>query len=166
MLVCKTTLVSLFFFTNFENMAANRNSSGNIHFFFQGVKFSLTNRNSLKQFLLGLFKKEGKSVLTVNYIFVTDDALLQINRQYLSHDYYTDIITFDLSEDESITADIFISIDRVRENAISASSSLKKELHRVIFHGALHLCGYKDKTKPDQTTMRAKEDHYIRLYLS
>ena len=125
----------------------------------------LRDRNRLKKFLISLFKKEGKGLNELQYIFCSDRYLLEINRQYLNHDYYTDIITFDLSErNQLINAEIYISVDRVRENAGDYNSSLKKELHRVIFHGALHLCGYKDKRPQDQKLMRQMEDKYLELW--
>lgn len=125
----------------------------------------LTQRRCLKQFLARRFKKEGKQLADLQYIFCSDRYLLRINRQYLGHDYFTDIISFDLSEgNQAINAEIYISVDRVRENARKYDSSLRKELHRIIFHGALHLCGYKDKTKTDQAEMRKKENEYLRLY--
>src|SRR6202000_2206007 len=94
-----------------------------------------------------------------------DDYLREINRQYLDHDYYTDIITFDLSEKgQSINAEIYISVDRVRENARKFGSSLRQELHRVIFHGALHLCGYKDKTSAQEKEIRKMEEKYLPLW--
>jgi rRNA maturation RNase YbeY len=90
---------------------------------------------------------------------------LDINRNYLQHDYYTDIITFDLSENPKQTiGEIYVSIDRIRDNAKTLKTSLKDETLRVIFHGALHLCGYKDKSKADIATMRMKEDYYLGLY--
>ena len=125
----------------------------------------LRDRNRLKKFLASLFKKEGKPLAELQYIFCSDDYLLAINRHYLSHDYYTDIITFDLSEKgQPINAEIYISVDRVRENAREFESSLKKELHRVIFHGALHLCGYKDKTAAQEKKMRQMEEKYLGLW--
>jgi len=125
----------------------------------------LRDRNRLKRFLATLFKKEGKSLDELQYIFCSDNYLLEINRQYLNHDYYTDIITFDLSEKgQSINAEIYISVDRVRENAREFGSSLKQELHRVIFHGALHLCGYKDKTANQKKEMRQMEEKYLALW--
>ncbi len=106
----------------------------------------LRDRSRLKSFLPSIFKKEKKQLAELQYIFCSDDYLLSINKQYLDHDYYTDIITFDLSEpSQPINAEIYISVDRVRDNARSFGTTLKKELHRVIFHGALHLCGYGDK---------------------
>ena len=101
----------------------------------------------------------------LQYIFCSDDRLLEINKQFLNHDYYTDIITFNLSgANQPINAEIYISVDRVRENAGDFNSSVPMELHRVIFHGALHLCGYKDKTRKDQTEMRKMEDKYLEMY--
>ena len=125
----------------------------------------LRDRTRLKQFLASLFKKEKKRLGELQYIFCSDDYLLQINRQYLNHNYFTDIITFDLSErDQSINAEIYISVDRVRENAREFGSSLRQELHRVMFHGALHLCGYKDKKPKDAQLMRQMEDKWLVLY--
>ena len=126
---------------------------------------TLSDRIKLKGFLAFLFKKEGRSLAELNYVFCSDDYLLGINRQYLDHDFYTDIITFDLSEkNQPINAEIYISVDRVRENAGRYDSSLRKELHRVMFHGALHLCGYKDKNPRQQQEMRKKEERYLKLY--
>ena len=126
----------------------------------------LRDRTRLKRFLASLFKKEGKQLNELQYIFCSDDYLLDINRQYLNHDYYTDIITFDLSEKgQSINAEIYISVDRVRENAREFGSSLKQELNRVIFHGALHLCGYKDKTSAQEKEMRKMEEKYLTLWM-
>lgn len=102
----------------------------------------------------------------LQYIFCSDDYLLQINRQFLHHDYYTDIITFDLTEESHpINAEIYISVDRVRDNAREFGNSLRTELHRVIFHGSLHLCGYKDKNPREQELMRQMEEKYLKLYL-
>lgn len=125
----------------------------------------LRDRLRLKQFLGSLFKKEGKTLGELQYIFCSDDYLLGINRQYLNHDYYTDIITFDLSEKgQPINAEIYISVDRVRDNSREYGGTVRAELHRVIFHGALHLCGYKDKTSVQEKEMRQMEEKYLRLY--
>jgi rRNA maturation RNase YbeY len=98
----------------------------------------------------------------LSIVFLDDEGLLAINREYLSHDYYTDIITFAIEEtDEYLEADIYISLDRVRENAESFSVFFNDELLRVAIHGSLHLCGYKDKTKQEQQEMRKKEDFYL-----
>jgi probable rRNA maturation factor len=126
---------------------------------------SLEERNRLKQFLITLFKKEKKPLAELRYIFCSDRRLLEINRQFLQHDFYTDIITFPLSDPgQPITGEIYISIDRVRDNAREFGSSVKKELHRVIFHGALHLCGYKDKSLGEEKLMRKMEDKYLTLF--
>src|ERR1700753_4099489 len=112
-----------------------------IFFHFLEGGFTLSDRRRLKLFILTLFKKEKKKPGEIRYIFCSDDYLLDVNRQFLHHDFYTDIITFELSEPgQPINAEIYISVDRVRDNARSFGTSLKKELHRVIFHGALHLC--------------------------
>jgi rRNA maturation RNase YbeY len=140
-------------------------SKSKVCFFFQGVKPSLTNRTELKRYIQSIFKKEGKKLDSIHYIFCTDKALLEINRQFLSHDFYTDIITFNLSESKVIQAEIYISTDRVKDNAFQLGVSLKSELCRVIFHGVLHLCGYKDKSKEQKVEMRGKEEFYLAGYL-
>ena len=135
----------------------------NLHFLEGGL--TLSDRGRLKFFIASLFKKERKKLAEIHYIFCSDDYLLEVNRQFLQHDYYTDIITFNLSEPgQAINAEIYISVDRVRDNAHQFSSSLKEELHRVIFHGALHLCGYGDKSSQQKKEMRKMEDKYISLY--
>lgn len=127
----------------------------------------LRDRTRLKQFLRSLFKKEGRRLSELQYIFCSDKYLLEINREYLGHDFYTDIITFDLSEpNQPIKAEIYISVARVRENAPEFGVSVRNELHRVIFHGALHLCGYEDKSKQEQEKMRQLEEKYLRAYQS
>lgn len=119
----------------------------------------------IKDFILQLFKKEGKKVEAIHYIFCTDEYLLNLNQEYLSHDTYTDIITFFYSENnQPVSSDIYISIERVKENAQKFKTSFKDELLRVIFHGALHLCGYKDKKPTEEKLMREKEDFYINLF--
>jgi len=126
---------------------------------------SLAERTRLKRFLVTLFKRERKALAELQYVFCSDPYLLEINRQFLHHDFYTDIITFDLSEKGQPTSgEIYISVDRVRDNAQNFDSSLKKELHRVIFHGALHLCGFKDKTPKEELEMRKMEEKYLALY--
>ena len=124
----------------------------------------LKDRTYLKKFLTALFNKERKGLRSLDYIFCSDAFLLNINREYLQHDYYTDIITFELSSDKNTEGEVYISIDRVKENASLYSSSLSDELRRVIFHGALHLCGYKDKTSWEKEEMRSMEQYYLDLY--
>lgn len=112
-----------------------------------------------------MFRKEQKKLGQLNYVFCSDQSLLQMNREYLNHDFYTDIISFDLSgSTDKISGEIYISLDRVKENAQLFKAPVVEELHRVIFHGALHLCGYGDKSEAEQRTMRKKEDFYLKSY--
>ena len=116
------------------------------------------------EWLQKLILLEGKKVGKINYIFLSDDGLLKVNRDFLQHDYYTDVITFDYVKGKTISADIFVSLPRICENAISHSRDFNSELHRVLAHGLLHLCGYKDKTEDEITEMRNKEDFYLNIY--
>lgn len=127
--------------------------------------FSLRQRNALKDFLLRLLKRKGRKLESLQFIFCSDAYLLSINQQFLQHDDYTDIITFDLSgKGAPLTGEIYISIDRIRENAAHYGVSFTRELHRVIFHGVLHLCGYKDKTPKDKLEMNRQEDLALKGY--
>ncbi|MFT3826105.1 MAG: rRNA maturation RNase YbeY [Chitinophagaceae bacterium] len=136
-----------------------------VSFHFAGTQGTLTQRTTLKQFLVTLFRKEKKSLESLTYIFCSDDYLLDINRRHLQHDYYTDIITFNMADKlQPVTGEIYISLDRVRDNANTFNVPVKHELHRVIFHGALHLCGYKDKTKEQEALMRKMEEKYLKKY--
>jgi len=127
-------------------------------------RMGIKDRQIIKTALITLFKQERKKLAELRYIFVSDDRLLEINRQFLQHDVYTDIITFPLSEPgQPIAGEIYISVDRVRENAREFGSTIKKELLRVIFHGALHLCGYGDKTEAEAKKMRKMEEKYLQL---
>ena len=138
----------------------------NIHFHYLVQGFHLKHRTRLKAFIKTLITKERRLIDTINYIFCSDEYLLQINQDYLKHQDFTDIITFQLNaEGAPILADIYISIDRVKDNSHSLEVSFTEELHRVIFHGALHLCGYKDKSASAKRTMRMKEDYYLSRYL-
>lgn len=129
-------------------------------------RLTLTQKMAIQTFVESLFRKEKKSLAHINYIFCSDVYLLGINRSFLQHDYYTDIITFGLSAPgEPVEAEIYISTDRVKDNATQLGISFRDEMLRVIFHGALHLCGYKDKRKADIALMRKKEDHYLKLFL-
>ena len=136
-----------------------------IHFFFEIKNISLRERNRLKQFILSIFKAEKKKCVGLTYIFCSDKRLLEINRQFLDHDFYTDIITFDLSDKKGeLIGEVYISTDRVRDNAKTFGEKFNAELHRVIFHGALHLCGYRDKTAKEKSQMTAKEEFYLKKY--
>jgi len=135
-----------------------------IHFCTEDITFSLKEKLKHKAWLNEVAKQEGKRILELSYVFCSDNYLLQINQEYLNHDTLTDIVTFDNSEDpKKIEGDIFISIDRVRENGEKLGTS-ETELKRVMVHGLLHLLGYKDKKKEDKAVMTEKEDFYIKQY--
>ena len=129
------------------------------------VPFTLLNRRGLKAYIISVFKKEKRTLGDLNIIFCNDQYLLELNRQFLNHDYYTDILSFPLSQKKQpLIAEIYISVDRVRENAHVSGFSFKEELHRVIFHGVLHFCGYKDKSKREIRAMRMMEDKLLTFY--
>jgi rRNA maturation RNase YbeY len=126
---------------------------------------SLNKRKELKQFIADIFKKEKTLVSSIDIVFCDDEFLLNINRKFLNHDFYTDIITFNLEEGlKPVVGEIYISVDRVYDNASFFGCSLKLELHRVIFHGILHLCGYKDTSVREKKVMKGKEDFYLKKY--
>lgn len=129
------------------------------------VKVNLKNKTKLKAFIKERFAKEGQELKNLQYVFCSDEYLLELNKQFLQHDTFTDIVTFELGTEPGVTeGEIYISIDRIKENAIKFDVSEEQELHRVIFHGALHLCGYKDKSKEQSAIMRKKENEYLELY--
>jgi probable rRNA maturation factor len=133
-----------------------------INFFEEDITYKLKHKTTLRQWITETIHAEGFKLKELTYIFCSDSYLLQINRQYLNHDTYTDIITFDNSEiEKTIIGDIFISIERIRENASKFNITEADELHRVIIHGALHLLGYKDKTPAAKQKMTFKEDFYL-----
>jgi len=133
-----------------------------IRFNYADRKLNGVNKSNLKAMVLSIFKTENVSIENIDYIFCSDDYLLNINSSALNHDYYTDIITFPLSpKGMPVEAEIYISVDRVKENATDHKTAFIQEVARVVAHGALHLCGYKDKAKKDIEAMRAKEDFYI-----
>lgn len=122
-------------------------------------------REKVRKIILATISKHKYKLQDITYVFVSDDELLEINKEHLNHDYYTDIITFDLSEETKvISSEIYISIDRVRDNARKMNTSIKNEMLRVLFHGVLHLCGYKDKTQSEEKLMRKLEDECLTLY--
>ena len=129
-------------------------------------KVKLHSRKTLKNFLANIFLQEDRTLETLSIVFCSDDYLLNINKQHLKHDYYTDIITFDLSETKlsPIIAELYISVERVKENSVANKVSFINEIHRVIFHGILHLCGFRDKSKTDIAVMRSKENEYLNKY--
>ena len=124
--------------------------------------FAFNEKKELKAAVAGLMKDEGKSFVSLDYIFCSDEYLLEINQNFLNHDDLTDIITFDLSDSkENLKGEIYISVERVLDNSLLFNSTFRDELARVVFHGALHLCGYKDKSKKEQFEIRGKEDYYL-----
>jgi probable rRNA maturation factor len=136
-------------------------------FYEQEVRSGLKDKKKLSAYIDGLVTryKIGKGKPSLTYIFCTDEYLLDINRKFLDHDTYTDIITFDLTgEGELLTGEIYISTERITENALKFGNSYHEELHRVIFHGALHLCGFKDKSATDKKKMREMEDKCLGEY--
>ena len=137
-----------------------------IAFSFIDVEVSGLDMVNVSSWLGSVCKEEMKEVGDINYIFCNDEYLLEINRAYLDHDYYTDVITFDYSEGLCLSGDVFVSIERIMENAKNFNVSFLNELCRVIVHGMLHLAGYKDKLKDDEQLMRSKEDYYLLKYVS
>ena len=137
----------------------------NISFNFSS-KIDLQNRKDLKLFISSIFKLEHKKAASLNFVFCSDDFLLDINKTYLKHHYYTDTITFNLSAPNSkiIEGEIYISVDTIRDNAKRFQATIKLELHRVMFHGVLHLCGYGDTSAIEKLKMTSKENFYLGLY--
>jgi probable rRNA maturation factor len=151
--------------TNSEIMASSKKTK--VHFFSHDIPTRLKNATTLKHFIESIFKKEMKSLDSINYIFCSDKAVLEINKKYLNHNFYTDVITFDLStDDKAISAEVYISIERIRDNAKQLGHTMKSEFHRVLFHAALHLCGYDDKKQRDKNIMRKKENELLAKYFN
>ena len=123
--------------------------------------FELSGHEEIIAWMNSTSKQEGKHIGELNYIFCDDEYLHKINLEFLKHDTYTDIITFDYCVGDELIADIYISVERVRENAQEFSDSFEEELHRVLIHGLLHLCGYRDKSEDDEAIMRKKENYYL-----
>lgn len=139
-------------------------SYGTIHFFSEDVSFALKQKSSVRRWIVSVIDSELHTLGALNFIFCSDSYLLEINQKYLNHDTYTDIITFDNGEGgKGIVGDIFISIERVRENAQNLGLEERQELHRVMIHGVLHLLGYGDKGEKQKELMAAKEDLYLAL---
>jgi rRNA maturation RNase YbeY len=133
-----------------------------IYFYQQEISYSIKQKNKVRNWVNHTILTEGYSLQILNFIFCSDEYLLKLNEQYLNHDTYTDIITFDNSESPKIiVGDIFISVDRIRENAKNFKTTFTNELHRVIIHGTLHLLGYADKTAKAKKLMTDKEDEYL-----
>jgi probable rRNA maturation factor len=133
-----------------------------IKFYTEDIQFKLMRKTLLRQWLETSALKEGYSISSLNIILCSDEHLLIINNQFLQHDYYTDIITFDYSKESSLIGELYISLERVLDNAQKNHVSTDNELYRVIIHGVMHLCGYKDKTKKELKAMREKEEFYLK----
>lgn len=136
-----------------------------INFRFQKT-ISITNRSAIKNTIIAIFKKEKQTLESIDIVFCSDEYLLDINKVNLQHNYYTDTITFNYTpkNQKEVLGEIYISVDRVRDNAARYNSTVKMELLRVIFHSSLHLCGYKDKSHAQKKEMTLKEDNYIDIY--
>ncbi|MDQ3017659.1 MAG: rRNA maturation RNase YbeY [Bacteroidota bacterium] len=134
-----------------------------VHFTNHEINFTLTHQQEVAVWIADAIKEEGFGLDRIDYIFCSDEYLLSINREHLEHDDYTDIITFPLEEDP-IVGEIYISIDRVKENAESFNTTFENELHRVMIHGVLHLCGYDDHDDDDVEEIRKKENYYLGLF--
>ena len=135
-----------------------------ISFFNKDVKKTVKQKKVLKTLIASIFSDEGRKFESLSFIFCSDEYLLELNKQYLNHDYYTDILTFDLSISEIIISDIYISVDRVLENSKIHNVSFQEELIRIMFHGILHLCGYSDKSFSEKKVMSEKENEYLNKY--
>ena len=137
-----------------------------VRFGYADRALALKGKRALQQFVGELVRKESGKACELQYVFCSDEYLHKMNVSYLNHDDYTDIITFDLSDstDKHILGEIYISVERVKENGKKLGTGFESEILRVIFHGALHLCGYKDKSKVDKAVMRSKEDEWLALF--
>jgi probable rRNA maturation factor len=136
-----------------------------LKFFSEEIEFKVPQVTKTSKWLKTISQLNGYKIGELNYIFCSDDYLLEVNKQYLEHDYYTDILTFDNSEEDTkLEGDIFVSIDRVRDNASTLEIGFESEFRRVLIHGMLHLMGYEDSTDELKLSMRAKEDECLQLY--
>ncbi|MFC5875050.1 rRNA maturation RNase YbeY [Chryseobacterium arachidis] len=133
-----------------------------IQFFYENLPETVN--TEYKKWLEDIILSEEKKLGEINYIFCDDEYLLKVNQDYLQHDYYTDIITFDYVKGKTISGEIFVSLQRISDNASTLSREYEEELRRVLAHGILHLSGYKDKTEEEEKLMRSKEDHYLAKY--
>lgn len=134
-----------------------------IHYFYENVS-PIEEEEKRANWIEQLIAEEGKKAGKINYILCDDDYLIKINQQYLHHDFYTDVVTFDYCKGTIISGDIFLSLQRVLDNAKTLKTNQEQEINRVLAHGVLHLCGYNDKSEAEIKTMRAKEAHYLQKY--
>jgi rRNA maturation RNase YbeY len=136
----------------------------NIQFFTEDIKFTIKNKTLIRKWLFEIICKHKKTIGEINIIFCSDEYLLKLNEQYLEHDTFTDIITFDFVKDKIISGDVFISVDRMKENAKLFHVEQLTEMHRLIAHGVLHLLGYKDHTKKEKEIMTTQEETALRMF--
>ncbi len=148
---------------NKKNQVLLQSSTDKISFNNIDINYILKKKKAIRNWVNFVLTKENKALGKIDYNFCTDKHLLKVNKLYLNHNTYTDIITFDLSDSDLVFADIYISIERVKENSLQLKNLFSDELLRVMVHGVLHLCGYKDKTPKDILQMRKKENHYLSL---
>lgn len=135
-----------------------------IRFYCEDTVYRLPQKKLTKKWVAALIAEEGYSLGNINYIFISDNGILELNKKYLNHDYYTDVITFDYVENNIISGDIFIGVETVKSNSKKLKNSILSEVRRVIGHGVLHLCGYGDKSEKEKRLMREKEDYYLSLF--
>ena len=134
-----------------------------ISFQTQDIFLVLKEKKLIRQWIVDAIKNEGKKTGDITYIFCSDEYLLSMNQQYLHHDDYTDVITFDYTEGERVSGDIFMSVERILDNSIQLKTTPEDELHRVMIHGVMHLCGYKDKKPGERKNMTLKENQYLEM---
>jgi probable rRNA maturation factor len=134
-----------------------------ISFYSEDVDMPDFNRNVVVEWIRQAIQSENKDTGDCSIIFCSDKYLLEINKKYLNHDYFTDIVAFDYGENNIVSGDLFISVDRVKDNAAYYDVDVNQELHRVMIHGIMHLCGYKDSNESEQKQMREKENHYLKM---
>ena len=134
-----------------------------ISFQTQDIVLVLKEKKKIRQWIVDAIKNEGKKTGDITYIFCSDEYLLSMNQQYLHHDDYTDVITFDYTEGDRVSGDIFMSVERILDNSIQLKTTPEEELHRVMIHGVMHLCGYKDKKTKERTNMTKKENQYLEM---
>lgn len=139
----------------------------NVFFDYQASTRMPEQKKKLKKFIINMFDREGVDLDRMRFIFCTDEFLHEINKRHLNHDYYTDVITFNYADNgKPVVSESYISIDRVKENAKTFNITFKQEIHRVVFHSVLHLCGYNDKTQRERNIMKELENQYLQLYFS
>lgn len=129
----------------------------------EGVKMPLIKKRATSNWIKRVAQSYGKNIGEIGYMFCSDERILEVNKEYLQHDYYTDIITFEYNEDDILNGDIFISLDTVKSNSVNFNTGYEQELHRVIIHGILHLCGINDKTSEERKHMTVCEDKALKL---